>query len=204
MSALGQERTLAVHLAMSALPPKADIRFRARPRVGPKYILRVGGGQSIFSTPVTLRARREPTCAKIEQNIRASQFMGRKSHKPPLTLVSEPASIAAEPPATLREAGRNLWQSVMHEYAIADAGGLALLEQACASADRAAECAAIIAEQGAVISTKYGLKDHPLLRHEATARGLVGRLLARLGLDVEPLRPAAGRPGVGFGWIPPR
>jgi len=138
MSALGQERTLAVHLAMSALPPKADIRFRARPRVGPKYILRVGG-QSIFSTPVTLRARREPTCAKIEQNIRASQFMGRKSHKPPLTLVSEPASIAAEPPATLREAGRNLWQSVMHEYAIADAGGLALLEQACASADRAAE-----------------------------------------------------------------
>jgi hypothetical protein len=28
--------------------------------------------------------------------------------------------------------------------------------------------------------------------------------LARLGLDVEPLRPAAGRPGVGFGWIPPR
>src|SRR5262249_8808816 len=130
----------------------------------------------------------------------AREFMGRKSHKPPLTLVSEPVSIAAEPPATLREAGRNLWQSVMREYAIADAGGLALLEQACASADRAAECAAIIAEQGAVISTKYGLKDHPLLRHEATARGLVGRLLARLGLDVEPLRPAAGRPGVGFGW----
>ena len=130
--------------------------------------------------------------------------MGRKSQTPPLALVSEPASIAAEPPATLREAGRNLWQSVMREYAIADAGGLALLEQACASADRAAECAAIIAEQGAVISTKYGLKDHPLLRHEATARGLVGRLLARLGLDVEPLRPAAGRPGVGFGWIPPR
>mgnify|MGYP003693699583 CR=1 FL=1 len=49
----------------------------------------------------------------------------------------------------------------MAEYAIADSGGRAILEQACASADRAAECAAIIAEQGAVISTKHGLKDHP-------------------------------------------
>jgi hypothetical protein len=127
-------------------------------------------------------------------------LMGRKS-KPPLTLVSEPASITAEPPATLREAGRNLWQSVMREYAITDAGGLALLEQACASTDRAAECAAIIAEQGAVISTKHGPKDHPLLRHETAARGLV---LTRLGLDVEPLRPSAGRPGSGFGWVPPR
>jgi hypothetical protein len=175
------------------------------PSAEPNYPFQIAmAGGRFFQDQATLRVRREPTYAIIEQNIRASQFMGRKSHKPPLTLVSEPASIAAEPPATLREAGRNLWQSVMREYAIADAGGLALLEQACASADRAAECAAIIAEQGAVISTKYGLKDHPLLRHEATARGLVGRLLARLGLDVEPLRPAAGRPGVGFGWVPPR
>ena len=55
-----------------------------------------------------------------------------------------------------------------------------------------------------MISTKHGLKDHPLLRHETAARGLVGRLLTRLGLDVEPLRPTAGRPGTGFGWVPPR
>ena len=56
-------------------------------------------------------------------------------------------------------------------HAITDCGGRAILEQACASADRAAECVAIIAEQSAVISTKHGLKDHPLLRHETAARG---------------------------------
>ena len=78
-----------------------------------------------------------------------------------------------------------------------------ILDQACASADRAAECAAIIAEQGAVIQTKHGLKDHPLLRHESAARGLVGRLLARLNLDMEPIK-SVRRPGGGVGWVPPR
>ena len=129
--------------------------------------------------------------------------MGRKAQEP-LTLVAGSAPTLAEPPPTLREAGASLWRSVMAEYAITDSGGRAILEQACASADRAAECAAIIAEQGAVISTKHGLKDHPLLRHETASRGLVGRLLTRLGLNVEPLRPSVGRPGTGFGWVPPR
>ena len=129
--------------------------------------------------------------------------MGRKSQGP-LTSVPGSAPTLADPPQTLRDAGATLWRSIMAEYAIADSGGRAILEQACASADRAAECAAIIAEQGAVISTKHGLKDHPLLRHETAARGLVGRLLTRLGLDVEPLRPTAGRPGTAFGWVPPR
>jgi Phage terminase, small subunit len=129
--------------------------------------------------------------------------MSRKSQEP-LTIVSGSAPTLADPPATLREAGATLWRSIMAEYAVSDSGGRAILEQACASADRAAECASIIAEQGAVISTKHGLKDHPLLRHETAARGLVGRLLTRLGLDVEPLRPTAGRPGSGVGWVPPR
>ena len=122
----------------------------------------------------------------------------------PATSVPEPVRTFADPPSTLRGAGAALWRSIMAEYGITDSGGRAILEQACASADRAAECATIIAEQGAVISTKHGLKDHPLLRHETAARGLVGRLLARLGLDVEPVRPTSGRPASGFGWMPPR
>jgi Phage terminase, small subunit len=129
--------------------------------------------------------------------------MARKSQEP-LTVVSGSAPTFAGPPPTLRETGATLWRSIMAEYAITDSGGRAILEQACASADRAAECAAIIAEQGAVISTKHGLKDHPLLRHETAARSLVGRLITRLGLDVEPLRPTPGRPGSGVGWVPPR
>jgi hypothetical protein len=126
-----------------------------------------------------------------------------RSQGPSLTLVSKPASTGIEPPATLRAAGAKLWRSVMTEYAFRDSGGLAILEQACCMADRAAECAAIIAEQGAVIQTKHGLKDHPLLRHESAARGLVGRLLARLNLDMEPIK-SVGRPGSGIGWVPPR
>ena len=129
--------------------------------------------------------------------------MERKSQEL-ATSDAESAPTLADPPATLRKAGTALWCSIMGEYGITDSGGRAILEQACASADRAAECAAIIAEQGAVISTKHGLKDHPLLRHETAARGLVGRLLARLGLDVEPVRPTAGRPTSEFGWMPPR
>jgi hypothetical protein len=128
--------------------------------------------------------------------------MGRKSQEPELTVVSGPTSSGTEPPPTLHEPGANLWRSVMREYAIRDSGGLAILEQACASVDRATECAAIIAEQGAVISTKHGLKDHPLLRHELAARALVGRLLARLNLDMEPVK-SVGRPGGGIGWVPP-
>src|SRR5262249_57158018 len=95
----------------------------------------------------------------------ARGIMGRKSQEP-LTLIAGSAPTLADPPPTLREAGATLWRSIMAEYAITDSGGRAILEQACASADRAAECAAIIAEQGAGISTKYGLKDHPLLRRD--------------------------------------
>ena len=72
-----------------------------------------------------------------------------KSQESSLTFVSQPASTGTELPTTLREAGAKLWRSVITEYAIKDSGGIAILEQACASADRAAECAAIIAEHGA-------------------------------------------------------
>src|SRR5262245_45047486 len=72
--------------------------------------------------------------------------MGRKSQEP-LTLVAGSAPTLTDPPPTLREAGATLWRSIMAEYAITDSGGRAILEQACASADRAAECSAIIADQ---------------------------------------------------------
>jgi hypothetical protein len=91
-----------------------------------------------------------------------------------------------------------LWQSIQSEYQIEDAGGVALLEHACGAHDRAVSCAALIAEQGAVVATKQGPKEHPLLRHELAARSLVGRLLGKLGLDVEPVR-AMGRPGLDLG-----
>jgi hypothetical protein len=52
----------------------------------------------------------------------------------------------------------------------------------------AQECAAIIATDGPVVRTPQGVKDHPLLRHELTARAFVVRTISRLGLDIEPVR----------------
>ena len=47
---------------------------------------------------------------------------------------------------------------------------------------------------GEVITTRQGVRDHPGLRHELASRAFVVRTLQKLGLDVEPLRPAPGRP----------
>ena len=98
----------------------------------------------------------------------------------------------SDPPTTLGEAGSALWCSITAEYRIEDAGGRILLEQACSAADRAKECSDIIAVDGSMISTKHGPKDHPLLRHELAARSFVVRTIARLGLDVEPVRSGPG------------
>jgi hypothetical protein len=43
-----------------------------------------------------------------------------------------------------------------------------------------------------------GIKDHPALKHELANRSLVIRTLARLGLDVEAVKPL-GRPGTYHG-----
>jgi hypothetical protein len=119
--------------------------------------------------------------------------------KIPLTLVGADRQAAPTPPTNLDEAGLTLWRSVMAEYGISDSGGLVMLEQAARALDRAADCAAQIARDGSVLVTKLGMKDHPLLRHESTNRALAVRILARLGLDLEPLQPRVGRPATGHG-----
>jgi hypothetical protein len=112
---------------------------------------------------------------------------------PQLTVV--PITAARSPaPANLGEPGAKLWQSLHSEYVIDDAGGAEMLLQICAAADRAAECGAVIAQDGPVIRTKTGLRDHPLLKHELAARSFVVRSLHRLGLDIEPTRARVGRP----------
>ena len=64
---------------------------------------------------------------------------------------------------------------------------------ACQSADRAEDCRLRIAQDGQVVETRQGPKDHPLIKHETAARSLTIRTLQRLGLDLEPLKPM-GRP----------
>jgi hypothetical protein len=110
------------------------------------------------------------------------------SKKPTLSLVEPSHLTATAPPKNLGKPGRTLWQSLMSEYDIADSGGLAMLEQACAAINRISEYGAAIDRDGPVLRTKQGPKEHPLLKHELAARSFVVRTLARLGLDVEPIR----------------
>src|SRR5262245_9367905 len=122
--------------------------------------------------------------------------------RPNLKLV-ESTETEGRPPPSLGGPGQSLWNRIMAAYEIRDAGGLELLFQACAAADRAEHYHDQIDRDGAFLRTKHGVKEHPGLKHELQARAFVVRTLVRLGLDVEPARPAAGRPGHGIGWRPP-
>jgi hypothetical protein len=116
------------------------------------------------------------------------------SKEPALTIVDPTKPTSSSTPANLGEAGASLWQSIMAEYRIDDAGGREMLLQICAAADSAADYAAIIANDGPVVRTGRVLKDHPLLKHELAARSFIVRSLHRLGLDIEPTRDSVGRP----------
>jgi hypothetical protein len=122
--------------------------------------------------------------------------------KPPLTLVRE-VETTLDPPRSLGKPGRSLWDRIMREYAIRDAGGIELLLLACEATDRAASLRDQIDRDGELIPTRSGLKEHPGLKAELANRAFVSRTLKRLGLDVEPVRPGVGRPGGGIGWVPP-
>ena len=109
-----------------------------------------------------------------------------------LTIVSSTSDLATIP-SGLGVHGRSLWRRVMKDYNITDCGGLELLYQACAGADRAEDSAAAVARDGSIIQTKSGPRGHPLIREEMNARAFVVRTLQKLGVTLEPLRPM-GRP----------
>ena len=114
---------------------------------------------------------------------------------PKLTVIAPlPAADPLDAPAELGEAGRKFWAAIHRDYDISDSGGLQMLTQICAAADRVAEYAAAISREGATFKTKAGLREHPLLRHELAARSFIVRSLHRLGLDIEPARHEIGRP----------
>lgn len=113
-----------------------------------------------------------------------------------LVAVNTPSTVS--PPRPLGEHGRRLWQSVNEQYGIDDAAGIEFLVTACQALDRAEALMAQIDADGAVLRVKGGgLKDHPALKHEIAAGSLCIRTLARLGLDLEPLRSGPGRPPGG-------
>jgi hypothetical protein len=102
-------------------------------------------------------------------------------------------------PSDLGKHGLELWRSVQAQYSIQDAGGYMMLYQACLAVDRAETCRAQIEADGQIIRGKFGPRDHPLLKHEIAARAFAVRTLARLGLDLEPIRAGPGRPAGAIG-----
>jgi hypothetical protein len=95
-----------------------------------------------------------------------------------------------------------LWHRIQAEFAIADAGGVELLLQACAALDRAEALRARIDQDGEVVSTRHGLKAHPALRDEIANRSFIVRTLSRLGVTDEGIKPLGRPPRGGVGWRP--
>ena len=120
--------------------------------------------------------------------------------KTPRLTVVPTALTSNEPPRKLGDPGRSLWDRVMAEYDIADSGGMEMLCQACQALDRAEALRTEIDRDGEVIRVRGSVREHPALKHELASRSFVVRALARLNLNVEPLRPSAGRPPGPRGW----
>jgi Phage terminase, small subunit len=118
--------------------------------------------------------------------------------KNPLKLVTPTKTNALAPPSTLGQAGATLWKTVQSEYFISDSGGRQILTQICEATDDLHDCTLRIEHDGAVISTRSGLKEHPLCRRQLALRAFITRSVQRLGLSLETAsRPIGRPPGVG-------
>jgi hypothetical protein len=109
---------------------------------------------------------------------------------PQLSIIGPPPMPTTPPPPRhLDEIGRQLWSQITEQFEWSDRGSDEVLAQLCAARQRAERCIRIIDEQGEMLTMRGQIKAHPLLREELANRAFVVRSLAKLGLDLEPLRP---------------
>jgi hypothetical protein len=117
-----------------------------------------------------------------------------------LTLIEVTSPELPKPPRKLGKHGLALWNRVQSEYAIGDSGGIELLVQVCAAADRAELLAESIERDGAVVYTRSGApRSHPAVKDELACRAYIARGLERLGILSENIK-AIGRPGAVTTW----
>jgi hypothetical protein len=115
------------------------------------------------------------------------------AQNPPLIHV-DPTSTIASPPSDLGPAGQRLWNAIMTEYDVSDAGGRALLEQIAFAYERAERLRAGIDRDGEIVRGRAGmLREHPGLKGELAARSFICRSLQRLGVNLESIA-RVGRP----------
>ena len=129
------------------------------------------------------------------ETLPAAKYQSKDFRMSKIAVLATPST----PPSSLGEPGAKLWRSIMKQYVIRDAGGLAILEQACISRDRSTSFAATIKRDGTMIRGTAAMREHPLIKHEREERALESRLLQKLGLNLEAVRPSVGRPGKTIG-----
>jgi len=104
-----------------------------------------------------------------------------------------------KPPPHLGKDGKQIWEQLVGEFGIADAGGLLLVATIGECRDRLTEAQALIKKRGAVIEGPTGhLRPNPALKVEVDARNGMLAALRMLNLDIEPLRDGPGRPAGTF------
>ena len=123
------------------------------------------GGGSKNLRPAIPAARAAIACRLILRKTLGTKVRGRISManrpQPPLSIMSPPASTTADPPANLGPAGLSLWRSILAQYDITDAGGLALLGQAALACDRAERLRAEIDAAGEILPVVTGRGNIP-------------------------------------------
>lgn len=85
------------------------------------------------------------------------------------------------PPADLAERGRKFWSDTLRVFDL-ERDELELLREICRVMDELEALAESVAAAGPVLPGEDGPKAHPALSHLRADRGLLGRLLAQLGL----------------------
>src|SRR5215510_779531 len=104
-----------------------------------------------------------------------------------------------KPPPHLGKDGKQIWEQLVSEFGITDAGGLTLVTTIAECRDRLTEAQALIKRHGAVVSIAPGvLRSNPALKVEVDARNGMLAALRMLNLDIEPLRDRPGRPAGTF------
>ena len=92
-----------------------------------------------------------------------------------------------------------MWSQGQAEYQISDIGGREILTQACELLDRVERLRAEIDRDGEIIRTKNGPRVHPGINQETHLPVAIGKMLDRLGLNLEPVKPHGGQPRT-MGW----
>ena len=122
--------------------------------------------------------------------------MVEKPPKAPFSVVSSLPLQVPDPPQPLGPAGLALWQAIQTEYSIVDQGGIAMLMVGCRAWDRAERLREAIDRDGDVVHTRSGVpKAHPAIRDEVQARAQVLRVVEKLGLNFEAIKPVGRPPG---------